>query len=74
MRTLRADGSLPSDRKLRSSKYLNNLIERDRQGAKHRIAVTLGRDAITIAGIELMIRLGRLGARKVELRQLSGTL
>jgi hypothetical protein len=32
-----ADGSLPSDTKLRSSKYLNNLIEQDHRGVKQRI-------------------------------------
>jgi len=74
VRELRADGSLPSDTKLRSSKYLNNLIEQDHRGVK-RIAVMLGfkdfrHAAITIAGIELMhcirkgqFRLGRLGAQ-----------
>src|SRR5260221_2195955 len=68
-----ADGSLPADTKLRSSKYLNNLIEQDHRGVKRRIAVMLGfkgfrNAAITIAGIELMHRirkgqfgLGRLG-------------
>src|SRR5260221_6694580 len=68
-----ADGSLPADTKLRSSKYLNNLIEQDHRGVKQRIAVMLGfkgfrNAAITIAGIELMHRirkrqfgLGRLG-------------
>jgi transposase-like protein len=29
VRELEADGSLPNDTKLRSSKYLNNLIEQD---------------------------------------------
>src|SRR5512133_2826864 len=48
-----------SDAKLRSSKYLNNLIEQDHRGVKQRIAVMLGfkrfrNAAITIAGIELM--------------------
>ena len=60
VRELKADGSLPSDTKLRSSKYLNNLIEQDHRGVKQRIAVMLGfkagfrHAAITIAGIELM--------------------
>ena len=73
VRELRVDGSLPSGTKLRSSKYLNNLIEQDHRGVKQRIAVMLGfkdfrHAAITIAGIELMhrirkgqFRLGRLG-------------
>jgi hypothetical protein len=61
--------------KLRSSKYLNNLIEQDHRGVKQRIATMLGfkgfaTAAITIAGIELMHRirkgqfgLGRLGVQ-----------
>jgi transposase-like protein len=65
--------SLPADTKLRSSKYLNNLIEQDHRSVKQRIAVMLGlkrfqNAGITIAGIELMHRirkgqfgLGRLG-------------
>ena len=73
MHELKADGSLSADTKLRSSKYLNNLIEQDHRGVKQRIAVMLGfkgfnNAAITIAGIELMHRirkgqfgLGRLG-------------
>ena len=72
VRELKADGSLPANTKLRSSKYLNNLIEQDHRGVKQRIAVMLGfkefRNAtITIAGIELLhrirkgqFRLGRL--------------
>jgi transposase-like protein len=34
VRELKADGSLPADTKLRSSKYLNNLIEQDHRGVK----------------------------------------
>ena len=75
MRELKADGFLSADTKLRSSKYLNNLIEQDHRGVKQRIAVMLGfkgfrNAAITIAGIELMHRirkgqfgLGRLGVQ-----------
>ena len=70
VRELKADGSLPADTKLRSSKYLNNLIEQDHRGVKQRIAAMLGfkgfRNAtITIAGIELMhrIRKGQFGLR-----------
>src|SRR2546428_2354388 len=59
VRELKANGSLPVDTKLRSSKYLNNLIEQDHRSVKQRIAVILGfkqfrHAAITIAGIELM--------------------
>ena len=61
--------------KLRSSKYLNNLIEQDHRGVKQRVAVMLGfkefrNAAITIAGIWLLHRirkgqfgLGRLGVQ-----------
>jgi transposase-like protein len=64
---------LSANTKLRSSKYLNNLIEQDHRGMKQRIAAMLGfkgfrNAAITIAGIELLHRirkgqfaLGRLG-------------
>jgi transposase-like protein len=75
VRELKADGLLPADRTLRSSKYLNNLIEQDHRGVKQRIAVMLGfkrfkNAALTITGIELMHRiregqfgLGRLGVQ-----------
>ncbi len=42
VRELKADGLLPADTKLRSSKYLNNLIEHDHRGMKQSIAVMLG--------------------------------
>jgi hypothetical protein len=59
VRELKADGSLPANTKLRSSKYLNNLIEQDHRGVKQRIGPMLGfkqfrNAAITIAGIEMM--------------------
>ena len=62
MRELKADGLLPAATKLRSSKYLNNLIEQDHRGVKQRIATMLdfkgfATAAITIAGIELMHRI-----------------
>ena len=60
------------DTKLRSSKYLNNLIEQDHRSVKQRIAVMLGlkqfrNAAITIASIELMhrIRKGQFGLRRL---------
>ena len=79
VRELKADGLLPAETKLRSSKYLNNLIEQDHRGVKQRIATMLGfkgfaTAAITIAGIELMhrIRKGQFGlgrlVSKVDLR------
>jgi transposase-like protein len=75
VRELKGDGALPESTKLRSSNYLNNLIEQDHRGVKQRIAPMLGfkqfrNAAITIAGIELMHRirkgqfaLGRLGVQ-----------
>jgi DDE domain len=49
------------DAKLRSSKYLNNIIEQDHRGVKARIGPMLGfkrfrRAKVTIAGIELLHR------------------
>jgi transposase-like protein len=73
VRELKADGSLPTETKLRSSKYLNNLIEQDHRSVKQRVAVMLGfkqlrNAAITIAGIELMhrIRKGQFGLRRLS--------
>jgi transposase-like protein len=62
VRELKADGSLPTDTKLRWSKYLNNLIDQDHRSVKQRVAVMLGfkqfsNAATTIAGIELMHRI-----------------
>ena len=72
VRDLKEDGSLPTDTKLRSSKYLNNLIEQDHRSVKQRIAAMLGfkqfcNAAITIAGIELLhrIRKGQFGLRRL---------
>ena len=36
VRELKADGLLPAETKLRSSKYLNNLIEQDHRGVKRK--------------------------------------
>ena len=64
VREMKGDGQLPADTKLRSSKYLNNLIEQDHRGVKLRIGPMLGfkrfgTAAITIAGIELLLRIGK---------------
>jgi len=64
VREMKADGELPTGTKLRSSKYLNNLIEQDHRGVKLRIGPMLGfkrfeTAAITIAGIELLLRIGK---------------
>jgi len=62
VREMKADGQIPGDTKVRSSKYLNNLIEQDHRGVKLRIAPMLGfkwfrTAAIVIAGIELLRRI-----------------
>ena len=80
---MKADGELPDDTKLRSSKYLNNLIEQDHRGVKLRIGPMLGfklfrTAAITIAGIELLRRIKKDNstspgcASKIEVRLISG--
>jgi transposase-like protein len=75
VRELKADGSLPTETKLRSSKYLNNLIEQDHRSIKQRVAVMLGfkqfRNAvITVAGFELMdrIRKGQFDLRRLRVQ------
>jgi transposase-like protein len=72
VRELKADGCLPTETKLRSSKYLNNVIEQDHRSVKQRVAVMLGfkqfrNAAIAIAGIELMhrIRKEQFGLRRL---------
>jgi transposase-like protein len=62
VREMQTDGLLPKRTKLRSSKYLNNIIEQDHRGIKNRIRSMLGfknfaSAAITIAGIELLRRI-----------------
>ena len=62
VREMKTDGQLPSHTKVRSSKYLNNLIEQDHRGVKLRIGPMLGfkwftTAAIVIAGIELLRRI-----------------
>ena len=62
LRELPADSDAWQATKLRSSKYLNNRIERDHRGVKSRIAPMLSgkafdQAAITIAGTELLGRI-----------------
>ena len=62
VREMKADGQLAADTKLRSSTYLNNLIEQDHRSVKLRIGPMLGfkrfrTAAVTIAGIELLRRI-----------------
>ncbi|WP_244196698.1 IS6 family transposase [Paraburkholderia hospita] len=62
VREMKTDGSLPRRTKLRSSKYLNNVIEQDHRHVKSRVNVMLGfkrfrNAAVTLSGIELMHRI-----------------
>jgi transposase-like protein len=43
---MKAEGTLPGDVKLRSSKYLNNLTEQDHRGIKSRLGPMLGFRAV----------------------------
>jgi transposase-like protein len=72
---MKTDGLLPEDTKVRTSKYLNNLIEQDHRNVKSRTNVMLGfkrfrNAAITLAGIELMhrIRKGQFNLVKLSLK------
>jgi transposase-like protein len=78
VREMKAAGQLAADTKLRSSKYLNNLIEQDHRGVKLRIGPMLGfkrfrTAAITIAGIELLRRIhkGQFNLARLRLKDRS---
>jgi transposase-like protein len=75
VRKMKTGGLLPVDTKIRSSKYLNNLIEQDHRNIKSRTNVMLGfkrfsNATITISGIERMHRIRKgqfsLGALRLE--------
>jgi transposase-like protein len=75
VREMKADQFLPADTTLRSSKYLNNLIEQDHRNIKSWVNAMLGfkrfRDAaITISGVELMhrIRKGQFNLARLRLK------
>ncbi len=87
VREMKADEALPKETTLRSSKYLNNLIQQDHRNIKSRINAMLGfkrfgNTATTIASIELMhrIRKGQFGpfcffchtCRDISLRRCAG--
>jgi transposase-like protein len=72
---MKADGLLPEDTKVRSSIYLNNLIEQDHRNVKSRTNVMLGfkrfrNAAPTLAGIELIHRprKGQFNLAKLRLK------
>jgi transposase-like protein len=75
VREMKIEGLLPEDTAIRSSKYLNNLIEQDHRNIKSRTKTMLGfkrfrNAAITLAGIELMhrIRKGQFGIACLRLK------
>jgi transposase-like protein len=62
VREMKNDGLLPGRTRLRSSKYLNNLVEQDHRGIKSRTRPMLGfknfsSAAVTIAEVELLRRI-----------------
>jgi transposase-like protein len=75
VREMKEDGELPCRVKVRSSQYLNNLVEQDHRRVKHRIRPMLGfkrfdNALVTISGIELaekikkvQVKTGKLGGR-----------
>ena len=78
VREMKIAGQLAADTKLRSSNYLNNLIEQDHRGVKLRIGPMLGfkrvrTAAVTIAGIELLRRIhkGQFNLGKLRLKDKS---
>jgi transposase-like protein len=78
VREMKTDGSLPRRTKLRSSKYLNNLIEQDHRHIKSRVNVMLGFErfhnaAVALSGIELMhrIRKGQFDLNSMHLKDTS---
>jgi transposase-like protein len=79
---LQASGELPKRVKVRSSKYLNNLIEQDHRRIKHRLGPMLGLKsfptaAVVIGGIELaekikkgQFKIGKLGGRTARMPEI----
>jgi transposase-like protein len=81
VREMKEDGELPCRVKVRSSQYLNNLVEQDHRRVKQRIRPMLGfkrfdNALVTISGIELaekikkgQFKTGKLG-RKATMTEL----
>ena len=79
---LKAEGCLPRRVRVRSSRYLNNMIEQDHRRIKQRTRPMLGfkrfdHAAVTISGIELMqkiqkhqFKIGKLGGRSATMPEL----
>ena len=76
VREMKEDGELPQLVKVRSSQYLNNLIEQDHRRVKHRIGPMLGfkrfeNAVVTISGIELAEKIKK---RQFKTGQLGGQM
>ena len=81
VREMKETGELPRRVKVRSSQYLNNLVEQDHRRIKQRIRPMLGfkrfdHAAITISGIELaekikkgQFQIGKLRNRKATMSE-----
>ena len=82
VREMKETGELPRRVKVRSSQYLNNLVEQDHRRIKQRIRPMLGfkrfdHAAVTISGIELaeqikkgQFKTGKFGKRKATMSEL----
>ena len=82
VREMKEAGELPQRVRVRSSQYLNNLIERDHRRVKQRVQPMLGfkrfdNAAVTIDGIELaekikkgQFKTGKFGNRKASMSEL----
>jgi len=79
---LKKTGELPRRVRVRSSKYLNNVIEQDHRRVKHRLGPMLGLKsfrtaAVVIGGIELaekikkdQFKIGKLGGRTARMPEI----
>src|SRR5450755_491514 len=82
VREMKEDGELPCRVQVRSSQYLNNLVEQDHRRVKQRIRAMLGfkrfdNAVVTISGIELaekikkgQFKTGKLGGRDATMTEL----
>jgi transposase-like protein len=79
---LKQSGALPKRVKIRSSKYLNNIVEQDHRRVKQRLRPMLGLKsfrtaAVVISGIELaekikkgQFKVGKLGGRTARMPEI----
>ena len=82
VREMKNDGELPRRVKVRSSQYLNNVVEQDHRRVKQRIRPMLGfklfeNAVVTISGIELAVKIkkeqfktGKLGGCHATMTEL----